>query len=80
MPFFVSDGLHSYQDIPVLLGIEAEPGAAASSAEVFRRNPYEIGGRQLYYSSAIGTEPLFAQIVLDQVRRFDAQHSSRPAL
>ena len=22
VPFFISDGLHSYQDIPVLLGIE----------------------------------------------------------
>ena len=38
VPFFVSDGLHSYQDIPVLLGIETEPGAALSSAEVFRRS------------------------------------------
>jgi sirohydrochlorin cobaltochelatase len=74
VPFFVSDGLHSYQDIPVLLGIEQEPGAAASSAEVFRRNPYHIGGRRLYYSSAIGTDPLFASVILDQVQRFDAQH------
>ena len=24
VPFFISDGLHSYQDIPVLLGIESE--------------------------------------------------------
>ncbi len=24
VPFFISDGLHSYQDIPVMLGIEAE--------------------------------------------------------
>jgi len=73
VPFFVSDGLHSYQDIPVLLGIEKEPGAAASSAEVFRRNPYLIGGRRLYYSSAIGTDPLFAGVILDQVLHFDAQ-------
>jgi len=74
VPFFVSDGLHSYQDIPVLLGIEARPGAAASNAEVFRRNPYHIGGRRLYYSSAIGTDPLFAGVILDQVMHFDTQH------
>ena len=74
VPFFVSDGLHSYQDIPVLLGIAAEPGAAAGSAEIFRRNPYYIGGRRLYYSSAIGSDPLFANVILDQVQRFDAQH------
>jgi sirohydrochlorin cobaltochelatase len=74
VPFFVSDGLHSYQDIPVLLGIEQEPGAAASNAEVFRHNPYHIGGRRLYYSSAIGSDPLFAGAILDQVQRFDTQH------
>lgn len=74
VPFFVSDGLHSYQDIPVLLGIQSEPGPAASRAEIFRRNPYSIGGRRLYYSSAIGTDPLFANVILDQVLHFDAQH------
>src|SRR5438128_9567948 len=53
VPFFVSDGLHSYEDIPVLLGIaEARLGESVdprkkstSSAEckgkdVFRRGPY----------------------------------------
>jgi sirohydrochlorin cobaltochelatase len=80
VPFFVSDGLHSYQDIPVLLGIENEPGAAASRTEVFRRNPYRIGGRSLYYSSAIGADPLFAGVILDQVLQFDAQHSQHPHL
>jgi sirohydrochlorin cobaltochelatase len=80
VPFFVSDGLHSFQDIPVLLGIEAEPGAAASNAEVFRRNPHSIGGRRLYYSSAIGTDPLFAGVILEQVLRFEAQHAEHPQL
>jgi sirohydrochlorin cobaltochelatase len=74
VPFFVSDGLHSYQDIPVLLGIEQEPGVAASRAEVFRRNPYTIGGRRLYYSSSIGSDPLFAGVILDQVQAFDSKH------
>jgi sirohydrochlorin cobaltochelatase len=74
VPFFISDGLHSYQDIPVLLGIEREPTAAASQQEVFRRNPYHIGSRVLCYASAIGTEPAFADIILDTVARFDAAH------
>jgi sirohydrochlorin ferrochelatase len=30
VPFFISDGLHSYQDIPVLLGIAEDVGPAAS--------------------------------------------------
>jgi sirohydrochlorin cobaltochelatase len=77
VPFFIADGLHSFQDIPVLLGIEAEPTAAASKVDVFRRNPYHLHGRCLYYSSSIGTEPLVADVILDQVDAFDA---ARPAL
>lgn len=71
VPFFISDGLHSYQDIPVLLGIEAAPTAAASQNEVFRRNPHRLHGRELYYASAIGTEPIFSDVILDQVEEFD---------
>jgi sirohydrochlorin cobaltochelatase len=71
VPFFISDGLHSYEDIPVLLGIEKETGIAASQADVFRRNPYKIRGRHLFYASAIGTEPMMADVILDQVRNFE---------
>ncbi len=71
VPFFISDGLHSYQDIPVLLGIEPEPTAAASQREVFRRNPHHLQGRSLYYASALGTEPQFAEIILAQAAAFD---------
>ncbi|MCU0751127.1 MAG: hypothetical protein MUF13_16430, partial [Akkermansiaceae bacterium] len=56
VPFFISDGLHSFQDIPVLLGIENEVGPAASQREAFRQNPHHLRGKSLYYSSAIGTE------------------------
>lgn len=68
VPFFISDGLHSYQDIPVLLGIAEENGPAASQSAVFRHNPHHLRGRKLYYGGAIGTEPGFADIILDQVR------------
>lgn len=74
VPFFIADGLHSYEDIPVLLGIEEETGKAASQQEVFRNNPYQMHGRTLYYASAIGTEPLMADLILDQVRAFDSAH------
>jgi len=70
VPFFISDGLHSYQDIPVLLGIAEDIGPAASQSDVFRRNPYQLRGRQLFYSGAIGTDPGFADVILDQVRGF----------
>jgi len=54
VPFFISDGLHSYEDIPKLLGIKErrlpsrrEPsdgrlGSRPSLKEIFRRNPYKI--------------------------------------
>jgi sirohydrochlorin cobaltochelatase len=74
VPFFISDGLHSYQDIPVLLGIEPEVGPAASQREVFRHNPHHLRGKTLYYSSAIGTERHIADVILDQVRDFDLAH------
>lgn len=74
VPFFISDGLHSYQDIPVLLGMAEEPGKALSESDVFHRNPNHLNGRNLYYSGAIGTEPLMAEVILDQVAAFDQQH------
>jgi len=72
VPFFISDGLHSYQDIPVLLGIAEDIGPAASQSGVFRNNPYHLRGRQLFYSGAIGTDPGFADVILDQVATFSA--------
>ncbi len=74
VPFFIADGLHSYQDIPVLLGIEAETPAAASQATIFRANPIAARGRNLFYSRAIGTDPSLARVILDQVETFCANH------
>ena len=71
VPFFISDGLHSYQDIPVMLGIEPGLTAAASQRGIFRRNPHQLHGRALYYASAIGTEPQFAEIIVEQAKGFD---------
>ena len=80
VPFFISDGLHSYQDIPVLLGIENEVGAAASQREIFRHNPHHLRGKTLYYTSAIGTERLLADVILDQVSDFDMSHKQLATL
>ena len=76
VPFFISDGLHSYEDIPVLLGIVVAAGVdrdrpgsappATARGEIFRRNPYEIDNRSLFYAPSIGTDPGFAEIILDQ--------------
>jgi len=64
VPFFISDGLHSYQDIPVLLGIS--DARLASPEAVFRREPYRIDNRSLFYASSIGTDPRIADIIIEQ--------------
>jgi sirohydrochlorin cobaltochelatase len=76
VPFFISDGLHSYEDIPVLLGIvvaadvdRGRPGSAppaTAHGEIFRRSPHRIDGRDLFYAPSIGTDPGFADIILEQ--------------
>jgi|SRR5438552_8187291 len=77
VPFFISDGLHSYEDIPVLLGIVAAggvdrgrpgstPPATETRGEIFRRNPYKIDDRSLFYAPSIGTYPGFADIIIEQ--------------
>jgi sirohydrochlorin cobaltochelatase len=60
VPFFIADGLHSYEDIPKLLGIEC------NGMDVFRKNPHRVRGRSLYYGKAIGTDPRFADVIIEQ--------------
>ena len=74
VPFFIADGLHSYQDIPVLLGFEENEGLPASQKDIFRQNPYQIRGKTLYYTSAIGIEPAVGEVIIDQVHSFRKQH------
>src|SRR5207244_12036911 len=67
VPFFISDGLHSYEDIPVLLGIADESSSAKPKGrEVFRRGPYQIDNRSLFYASSIGTDPRITDIIVEQ--------------
>lgn len=68
VPFFISDGLHSYEDIPRLLGIDEERSTSAANrkSEVFRREPYRIDDRSLFYASSIGTDPRVADIIVEQ--------------
>lgn len=79
VPFFIADGLHSYQDIPVLLGIAEERRLSSRRAgkdgrmesrpsEIFRHNPYKIGNRSLFYAPSIGTDPGFTDIIIEQAR------------
>ncbi len=71
VPFFISDGMHSFEDIPVMLGA---PKAVARErlklGQPTWRNPTELEGKRLWYTAAVGTEPLMADVILDRVREF----------
>ncbi len=77
VPFFISDGLHAVEDIPVLLGeperVVKERLAAGQPAW---RNPTEKDGKLVWYSSSVGTEPLMADVILERVQ--EAATNSAP--
>ena len=69
VPFFISDGLHTTEDIPVLLG---EPERIVkerlAAGQPTWRNPSEKHGKLTWYSQAIGSEPMMAEVILERVR------------
>jgi len=69
VPFFISDGLHTREDIPVLLG-EPKPAVQQrlQSGQPTWRNPSEKNGKLVWYSDAIGSEPHIADVILERVR------------
>ena len=91
VPFFIADGLHSYEDIPLLLGIKRRSSgqppriplrnltgsldAARDDCEIFRRNPYQFDNRSLFYAPSIGTDRGFADIIIDQATKFSSTFS-----
>lgn len=69
VPFFISDGLHSFEDIPVMLGeLASVVQERLRSGQPTWRNPTERHGKQLWYASSIGSEPQLAEVILERVR------------
>jgi sirohydrochlorin cobaltochelatase len=74
VPFFISDGLHSVEDIPVMLGEPAQLVAERyRSGQPTWRNPTERKGKLVWYSQGIGTEPCVAEVILERVREMAAR-------
>ena len=69
VPFFISDGLHSYEDIPALLGIDETRSSSRTEA-------HQLHGRSLFYSTAIGTDPKFADVIIEQAEAFDRDNQA----
>ena len=69
VPFFISDGLHTQEDIPVMLG-EAQRTVRRrlATGQPTWRNPTEKNGKLVWYSPAIGSEPHIADVILERVK------------
>jgi sirohydrochlorin cobaltochelatase len=69
VPFFVSDGMHVQEDIPVLLG---EPAAEVHdrlrSGQPTWANPTTRRGKQIWCAGSVGTEPLLAEVILERTQ------------
>lgn len=81
VPFFMSDGLHVVEDIPVLLGESRE--AVAGRLRAGRptwRNPTGRNGRLVWYAPGVGTSPLMAEAVMDLVRQAVGTSAHAPAV
>ncbi len=69
VPFFISDGLHTQEDIPVLLGDpERIVKERLAAGQPTWRNPTEKNGRLVWYSPAVGSDPGMADVILERVR------------
>lgn len=73
VPFFISDGMHVREDIPVLLG---EPARLVqerlAASQPTWRNPTERHGKLVWYSRSVGTDPHLAEVILERVREAGA--------
>jgi sirohydrochlorin cobaltochelatase len=69
IPFFISDGMHTQEDVPVLLGeSERTVKQRLAAGQPTWRNPTEKHGKLVWYAPAIGSEPHIADVILERVR------------
>ena len=69
VPFFISDGLHTQEDIPVLLGEpERMVKERLAAGQPAWRNPTEKNGRLVWYSAAVGSDFGMADLILERIR------------
>lgn len=69
VPFFISEGLHVQEDIPIMLG---EPERLVQQrlqrGQPTWRNPTEKQGKLVWFASSVGAEPMLADVILERVR------------
>jgi sirohydrochlorin cobaltochelatase len=76
VPFFISDGLHSYEDIPVMLGeTETIVQERLNRRQPTWRNPTVRQGKLLWYTMSVGSDPHIADVILERVREAESRGS-----
>ena len=69
VPFFISEGMHTQEDIPILLG---EPKRLVEERLAKRqptwRNPTERHEKLVWYAAPVGTDARIADVILERVR------------
>jgi sirohydrochlorin cobaltochelatase len=73
VPFFVGDGMHVLEDIPVLLGEnKLEVRRRLECGEAVWHNPTSRHGKRVWYTGSVGLEPLLADVILERVQELAA--------
>jgi sirohydrochlorin cobaltochelatase len=69
VPFFASDGMHTQEDIPVMLGETPEVvRERIRRGESPVHNPIERKGKVVWYAATVGTHPQIAEVILERAR------------
>lgn len=72
VPFFLSDGLHAAEDVPIRLG---EPERIVHERlrlqQPVWRNPTEKKGKLIWYARSVGTDPQVTDIILQRVKEME---------
>ncbi len=61
VPLFIADGYHTQEDIPEDVGLTDDAATGYPT-------PAEVDGKRVWYSGAVGTEPLLADVVIERAR------------
>jgi sirohydrochlorin cobaltochelatase len=69
VPFFISDGLHVQEDIPVMLGApERIVRKRLEEGKPPWRNPTEVKEKLIWFAPGVGSEPQIADVILERAR------------
>jgi sirohydrochlorin cobaltochelatase len=61
VPLFIADGYHTQEDIPEDIGLTAD---YRTGYDV----PVVVDGHRVWYTGAVGTDPLMAEVILERAR------------